>query len=180
MKVKVRSIYREVLAKTGRIWDKDGKEIQQFRQFSPPQIGTRDGVPKYAAFGEAYMTPTEAKFLVESKENQASVLAGQEQIYYYPLGYPVPEADNAGGSLLMAPITSATTHVSDERQLQAAAEQMKERDAAMAKAQAEAEGEEPSASSSKDGVTTETAVQRKERLKAERAKAKAERDAVTV
>jgi hypothetical protein len=155
MKVKVRSIYREVLAKTGRVWDKDGKELQQFRQFAPPQIGSRDGVPLYASFGEAYMTPTEAKFLVESKENQASVSAGQEQIYHYPLGYPVPEVDNAGGHMLMAPITSATTHVSDQRQLEAAAEQMRERDAAIAKAQADAGDDEPAG----DDAPQETAHQ---------------------
>ena len=170
MKVKVRSIFREVLAKTGRVWTPEGKEVPQFRQFTPPQRSVRDGVPIFADFGEAYMTPTEAAFLVESKENQAFALAGKEQPYHYPMGYPVPETDDAGGTRLLPPITQTTMHVSDDRQLIAAEAIMKERDEAVARHAAEASGEV--LPEELDGPQ-ETAKERRERVKAERAISKA-------
>lgn len=92
--------------------------------FAPPH-------PK-ATFGECYMTPAEAAWLVEDINNQRHINAGREPEYYYPAGFPLPVADGAEGSTLAPPITDSQFHVSDPRQTVAAEQFLAEQKAAMA------------------------------------------------
>jgi hypothetical protein len=165
MKIKVRSRYREGIAKTGVIFDNVGKDFEQWRQFVPPH-------PK-ATHGEAYMTPGEAKFLVESPQNRMHIDAGLEMEYSYPAGFPVPVADNFDG-ILHPPLTNKSFHISDTRQLDQAAGFLAERDRAIAlgkaRADAEARGDDPAdvVLADSDEPATETATARRARIKAER------------
>jgi hypothetical protein len=172
MKVLVRSRYKEVKAATGRVWGGDGNVHLQYRQFLPPTAKSQHG--------ETYMTPQEAKFLVESPENIAHVEAGEEAPYSYPLGHPVPVADNFGGTTLTPPLTDKTVHVSDVRQTESAVKLLAERDAAiaLAKAQDDAEerGEDPNTVKPEPGAPTvqiEKPEDRKARVARERARTRA-------
>ena len=84
-KVLVRSRYRHVLARTTRDWARgiDGKpvEVNSFRQFIDYH---------------AYMTPSEAAFLIDSDENGAYIDAGMTPLYYYPAGAPLILDDREG------------------------------------------------------------------------------------
>jgi len=165
VKIKVRSRYREGVAVTGRVWD-DEKVHLQFRAFAPPH-------PK-ANFGETYMSPQEARFLVESKQNRMHVEAGLEPEYSYPAGYPMPVADNLDGPFA-PPMTEKNFHVSDPRQIEQAQNWMAERAASMALAEArraaEDRGDDPNEvalPTSEPVSTTESASARRSRVKADR------------
>jgi hypothetical protein len=138
MKVKVRSKAKEVLAMSGREFV-DGVFHPQFRQFAPPHTK--------ANFGETYMTPKEAAFLVESAQNRAYIEAGQEAEYSYPAGFPMPILESLDGSF-QPPQTMRSFHVSDSRQIDQAvgflADQERSRELAKAKLDAEARGDDPS------------------------------------
>jgi hypothetical protein len=137
-----------------------GEEIPQFRQFVPPLRSMKNGSPRYAEYGECYMTPEEARFLVESHENRAYTEAGEVTPYSYPAGVPLPVADNFEGPLL-APLTSKTLGVADSRQMEAAERMMAERDASLG-------GQE------KASVPAETPAERKTRKRAQRSEARSE------
>ena len=170
MKIMVRSRYREAIAVTGRVWDA-GNVYLQFRQFSPPH-------PK-ANYGQCYMTPAEARFLVESVQNRMHVDAGLEAEYSYPAGHPVPVADNFDG-VLHPPMTEKSFHVSDSRQIEQASDWMKERAASMElarlRAEAEARGDDPNEVTLPDVAPVEAA----ESASARRNRQRAERDAQRV
>jgi hypothetical protein len=169
VKIKVRSKFREVIAVTGRIWE-GGNPHLQFRQFTPPH-------PK-AQYGETYMTPAEANFLVESPQNQMHIAAGEEAVYSYPAGHPVPVHDSHDGNF-HAPLTDKSFHISDSRQLDQSAAWMAERAAsielAKAKAAAEARGDDPD-----DVVLDEPEPAVAEGPGARRARQKADREAARV
>lgn len=166
MKIKVRSRYREVSAKTGTFFDDEGFSHEQWRRFTPPH-------PK-AQHGEVYMTPEEAKYLVESDENRAHIEAGLEAEYSYPAGYPMPVADNLDGPL-QPPMTSKSFHVSDTRQIEKATKFLTERDEAIARGKARVlaaeRGDDPDEAEvppTAEAGASEGAGARRARLKTER------------
>jgi len=166
MKILVRSRYREVSAKTGTFFDDAGLSHEQWRRFSPPH--------GKATHGQTYMTPEEAKYLVESDENRAHIEAGLEPEYSYPAGYPMPVTDNLDGPL-QPPMTSKNFHVSDTRQIEKATGFLAERDAAIARGKARAlaveRGEDPDEVEippAPEASAGESAGARRARLKAER------------
>ena len=126
MKVLVFSSRKEAVALVGRDWDKDGKMLPKYRQFSPIH-------PK-SSVGQAYMTLDEANYLVESEEARKYAATGSPQ-YWYPSGFPVPVGDEKGGSITDA-FSDESIGIADERQVEAARKQEEERQTAMAAAKA--------------------------------------------
>jgi hypothetical protein len=76
------------MVRTTREWsrDKDSKlvEASGFRQFENHH---------------AYMTPSEAAFIIDSNENHAHIDAGLPPMYYYPAGAPFIVDENKDGPL---------------------------------------------------------------------------------
>jgi hypothetical protein len=148
MKVQVYSSCKEVRACTGRTWDGEGNAHLQFRKF--------EAVGPKSTEGKAYMTPQEAKFLVESDYVRNSIEMGFPAPFRYPMGYPIPVANDHDGPLAM-PITEGSFHVSDARQLEQAQQLIKERDEAIAAAKA-AKEEAESAGSGGESTDATTAT----------------------
>jgi hypothetical protein len=107
VKILVRSKYREVRAKTQRMWEEvttDGKTTVQQVDFERQFLNW-----------ECYMTPEECKFLVESVENKACEAAG-DPTYWYPAGLPYPmpvDHDMKRHGVFTAPLRSGNVATSE-------------------------------------------------------------------
>jgi hypothetical protein len=124
VKVLVQSRYREARVRVGRGWrvenidgKEEAKEINYFRQFRN---------------WKCYMTPAEAAFIVESKENERASEAGNAK-YWYPAGMAIPVPDTYGvkdmGPFL--PATEGDQTMADPRAAAGAKQIEQEKEAAL-------------------------------------------------
>lgn len=125
-KVLVRSAFREGVAKTWVDYEEDPKtgavtELSYFRRFHEHH---------------AYMTPQEARFLVESEENQAHIDGGLPPPYSYPNGQAFPQPLDFGGETLGPPIPEGALSTQDERQAAASKRKSDRRESILAKKRA--------------------------------------------
>lgn len=124
-KVMVRSRYRNPLVRTVRDWErgKDGKpsEINGYRQF---------------VNHEAFMTPKEAAFVVDSDENQAYIDRGLPALYYYPAGAPLIVEDSFQGEL-SPPMGQGSVIANNDQQAAAARKALAEAEVALQAKEAE-------------------------------------------
>lgn len=117
-KVLVQSVYAEPVVKVGEIYSRNEKG----QAIASPILRSFRG-------HKCYMTPEEAEFLVESKENRKNRAAGRGK-YFYPAGIPVPvDADFEGP---LSPAASGdSVLVMDPLQAIAAMEQTQRAEEAM-------------------------------------------------
>lgn len=113
-KVLVQSTMREVVAKVGQIPVRN-------------HTGAAVMVPTLRPFHNfrCYMTPEEAEFLVNSKENIKMRSSGTAA-YFYPAGFPAPVDENHEGPLAPAISAEALSTSADPASSLAAKDQMAE------------------------------------------------------